>query len=102
MTTRTTTNRTNAKTDEPIVAAPVFGDVRFYGRRSESTSVDPRVATIYIVPARAMSGAASSAFHCVPRYSTRAVPSAFHWCTRTDWPRLSGAIDGGTPIRLRE
>src|SRR5438034_224591 len=102
MTTRTAANSTNAKTDEPIMVAPGIERNGFYGRRSETTSVDPRVATMYIVTARAVSGAASSAFHWVPRYSTRAVPSAFHLCTRTAWPRSSDAIDGAAAIRLRQ
>jgi hypothetical protein len=43
----------------------------------------------------------TSAVHCVPRYCTRAVPSAFHASTVTGWPRSSDACRVGLPCFVR-
>ena len=75
MTMMATTNSAIVNSDEPTHMANAsivesHGDARSRqadGRRSESTSREPRVATMYSVSARGTSGDASSASQVEPR-----------------------------------
>ena len=68
MTMIATTNSAIVNSDDPIhMAKASIGEFSAAGRRSDSTSTDPRVATMYSVSARGTSGAASSASQVEPR-----------------------------------